>query len=320
MSFNACTHGFVVLFSILVVASGFKPAPKCPFGNGVNLAPSYYDNESFGWDLMKQYADIKTVRIEIEPNKASEGKGWIQQAINKGYDVIATCHNSKVLGSNDANELLGCGKWWAANYEDLSSAGSFTVNLMNEWGNHDISPKDYASAYENALAEVRKVYSGPVIIDAPGWGQESQKLVDALQYISDTNLILSMHIYPQSNDQGRSVQASDIYDLSATGLPCVLGEFGTRESMVSSKLSGSVDISGVVKFAKASGCAVLGWAWNGDGGTMNMVTPAWKDDADEDGKCHAESFSKGGYFDEIYRLLGASSETENNIGDGRLIV
>merc|ERR1712130_772778 len=122
--------------------------------------------------------------------------------------------------------------------------------------------------------------------------------------------ILSMHIYPESYTQGRHTQASDIYFISGAEFPCVLGEFGTRQTNVESSLSsGSVDISAVVNFAKSRGCAVLGWAWNGDGGTMNMVTPSWKDDA------KAQSFSKSGYFDSIYNLLGASSEAEKTLGN-----
>ncbi|NLP58412.1 hypothetical protein [Lutibacter sp. B1] len=42
-------------------------------GNGVNLQPSYYNsgNVTIGWDLMKTYPGIETVRIEIEPDKVS---------------------------------------------------------------------------------------------------------------------------------------------------------------------------------------------------------------------------------------------------------
>ena len=47
--------------------------------NGVNLQPSYYNGGAvnFGWGLMKQFANIKTVRIEIEPDKVNEAAEWI---------------------------------------------------------------------------------------------------------------------------------------------------------------------------------------------------------------------------------------------------
>ena len=41
-------------------------------GDGVDLQPSYYNggNVTFGFSLMQQYANIKSVRIEIEPSVA----------------------------------------------------------------------------------------------------------------------------------------------------------------------------------------------------------------------------------------------------------
>ena len=69
------------------------------------------------------------------------------------------------------------------------------------------------------------------------------------------------------------------------------GEFGTEGS-------GSVDVSGVVSHARGLGWSVLGWAWNGDGGSvMNMVDPAWAKDAT------AKSFTPSGYFNTIYNML-----------------
>jgi mannan endo-1,4-beta-mannosidase len=53
----------------------------------------------------------------------------------------------------------------------------------------------------------------------------------------------------------------------------------------------------MVNYAKTKKWAVLGWAWNGDGGTMNMVTPAWDSDAT------ASSYNTSAYFTVIYGLL-----------------
>jgi len=285
----------------LACIMSFSPSFAAPFGNGVCLQPSYYNggNVNFGWDFMKGFESIKTVRIEIEPDHAAQAKGWIQQALSNGYHVVATYHKVAALGSNDPNELLAAGNWWASNYESLSTFGSFTVNLMNEWGDHTISASEYASAVSAAMALVRRAYSGPVILDAPGWGQESKTLADAVQSMSDKNVILSMHVYPGAWNQGRghAVQSSDIDDIVGVGVPCVLGEFGGTDT-------GPVNVPEVVRYAKGKGCAVIGWAWNGDGGDMNMLSPSW---ATNPG---AQSWSKSGYFDTIYNLLATSSELQ----------
>ena len=52
---------------------------------------------------------------------------------------------------------------------------------MNEWGSHTISSASYASAYNSAISIVRTVYSGSIIIDIPGWGQETYTAAVALK-------------------------------------------------------------------------------------------------------------------------------------------
>lgn len=268
-------------------------------GNGVNLQPSYYNggNVNFAWALMKQQTKIKTVRIEIEPTVSiTLAKSWIQQAKNNGFAVIATYHKASVLGSDNTSELTAAANWWKNNYAALSQAGSFTVNLMNEWGSHNISSNAYAAAYNSAIALVRQVYSGAIIIDIPGWGQETRTAAEAVKgtngtKINDVNIILSTHIYPGAWNQGRNrtLINADLDEMATSGRPCMVGEFGTG--------SGSANWSGLTSYAKSKGWTVLGWAWNGDGGSLNMVTPSWATNPT------ATSFSTNSYFTTIYSLL-----------------
>ena len=280
-----------------------KPPPVVPIANndvltnGVNVQASYYNNGNvnFAWDLMKQQPKIKTVRIEIEPDKILQGKGWIAAAKQNGYTVIATYHKSKALASDDVAELMAAANWWKDNYALLG--GNFTINLMNEWGSHTITAAAYASAYNDAIAVVRKVYSGAIIIDIPGYGQETFTAYQACKtstiLISDINIILSAHIYSNGYNQGRSrkIQASDLDDMANTGRPCIIGEFGSGGG-------GTVDWKSVVQAAGAKKWPVLGWAWNGGGlDGMTMVLPAWGTNAT------ATSFSLGPYFTVINDLL-----------------
>jgi mannan endo-1,4-beta-mannosidase len=267
------------------------------FSNGVNLQPSYYNNGNvnFGWSLMKSYSKVRTVRIEIEPGHESQAVTWIKEARDNGYFVVATYHDYTKLGSDDANVVLTAGKWWQSNYKTLTQGNSnhFIVNLINEWGSHSMTSQNYASAYNNAITYIRSVYSGPIILDCPGWGQEIQIAAMASSSISDRNIIFSAHIYPAAWNgyKNRYVNADDLTDLQNTGRPCVIGEFGTISS-------GSADVNSIVNRAKQLGWPVLGWAWNGDGGAMNMVTPSWSSNPT------ANSFSiNNNYFYDIYNLL-----------------
>jgi len=270
------------------------------FGNGVNLQPSYYNqgNVSFGWSYMKQYDKIKTVRIEIEPDKVYQAKDWIFQAQSNGYHVIATYHKCSVLGTNDPNELLTAANWWKENYDILASFAGFTINLMNEWGNHDITVNEYSTAYNAALKIIRQFYPGLVIIDIPGWGQETTIAAAAIKgigsvKISDKNIVLSAHIYPKGWNQikGRFLERSDIEELNSTERPCIIGEFGGLVE------SGPVDVVDLVTYAKSLGWSAIGWTWNGDGGELNMVTPSWATEP------YPSSLSPSSYFNRIYDLL-----------------
>ena len=174
---------------------------------------------------MRKYGNIRTVRIEIEPDKVTEGYSWIKQANEEDYNIIATYHKYSVLGSDNASDLSQAASWWVSNYPYLRGAGAFTVNLMNEWGSHDQSPSSFADAYNNAISMVREVYSDYVIIDIPGWGQETKTAGTASAAIRDNKVVLSAHVYPTgwNSGGGHVLQASDMDDLMKTGRPCIIG-------------------------------------------------------------------------------------------------
>lgn len=270
-------------------------------GNGVNLQPSYYNNGNcdLGWTLMKQNTNIKSVRIEVEPGQETNAKRWISEAKSNGFQVIVTYHKSSVLGSDSAAELLAAGTWWKNNYNSLG--GGFIVNLMNEWGSHNITAAAYATAYNAAIAQVRTVYSGSIIIDIPGWGQETATAACAVKgcatgqtKITDTGIILSAHIYPGAYNQakGRYMNTSDLDDLASSGRACILGEFGS--------IGGSgADWSGIVDYAKTKGWTIIGWAWAGDGIGMNMISPQFQAYVSGSPK----TYTKTSYFNTVYNKL-----------------
>jgi mannan endo-1,4-beta-mannosidase len=77
----------------------------------------------------------------------------------------------------------------------------------------------------------------------------------------------------------------------STGRPCIIGEFGTEGE-------GAVDVEAVVNHAKSIGFeSVLAWAWNGDGGVMNMVNPAWYDNPT------SSTYTENSYFEDVIGML-----------------
>lgn len=267
-------------------------------GNGCDLQPSYYNdgNVNLGLSLMKTEGSIVSIRLEIDPSATgfsiNTAKSWITQLKAAGYsNLICTYH--RFGGSDNLSDLETAANWWVANYNTLG--GGFIINLCNEWGDHNISASTYASYYNTCIAIVRKVYSGTIVIDIPGWGQETYTAYQACKTssptISDGNICLSTHIYPGNYNQGRghTYQASDLADLVNTGRPCLVGEFGTG--------SGACNWEACVNQAKSDGWHVLGWAWNGDGGSLNMVSPSWASNPT------ATSFSTNSYFNTLYPYI-----------------
>lgn len=161
--------------------------------------------------------------------------------------------------------------------------------------------KQYVSNFRTPenLPPMMMPFQDTIIIDAPGWGQETAVLAAAVKgltengaRIEDPNIQLSVHVYPNGWNQGlnHNLQESDLDDLASTGRPGIIGEFGYAPA-------GGVNWQGVVSKAKSLGWPVLGWAWNGDGTGMNMVQPAWSSDPS------SGNFSPSDYFDVIYSLL-----------------
>jgi len=270
---------------------------------GANVQPSYYNsgNVNFGWSLMNANSKIQTLRMEIEPGYESQAKTWIAQAKSNGKSLICTYHHWQDNGSDSASALTTAGNWWKSNYSSLSASGSFQVNLMNEWGSHSQTNNSYASAYNSAISLVRSVYSSNIVIDIPGWGQETVTATGAVKgsggtKINDSNITLSAHIYPGAWNQGagHTLNYSDLSTMSgSSGRACMLGEFGTG--------SGAADWSGMVSSCVSAGWSAIGWAWNGDGADLNMCSPSWASSPT------ATSFSKSSYFSTIYDKLGTSS-------------
>jgi hypothetical protein len=288
-------------------------------GDGVNLQASYFcsGDMNLGWNLMNENGNIKSVRIEMDPGEQAsvpDFTRWIKEANDNGYQVIATYHNWQDNGSPDPTTLMTAANWWKDNYSQLSTAGPFTVNLMNEWGNHDVDAQEYADAYNQAISVVRGFYSGPIICDIPGWGQETHVAATASPLINDNNIILSVHIYPSAYNQvtGNWMQMSDLDYLGNAGRPVLVGEFGSKAS------SGSADWSALVDHAKSKGWTVIGWAWNGDGSPdpMNMISPYWGNN------CNVTSYSRTSYFNTVYDKLRSNPipDIKANGSDGPIVI
>jgi mannan endo-1,4-beta-mannosidase len=294
-------------FGLLSLGTGFfllqdSFAKTLDMDDGVNIQAGYFGSPvkgeiPIGWDLMRKFPEIKTVRIEVPPDEGiplATMQRWIREAAQNGYKIIVTYHRAVDNGSGDPEALLKAARWWKENYATLAVAGPFTVNLMNEWGSHKLSPEAFAKANNDAIAIVRAVYSGPIIIDIPGWGQETYVAAEASKLMSDGAIVLSVHIYGSNFVEygpHRWMMPEDLVALAKAGRPVLVGEFGGLRE-------GGADWRALVQQAKDLGWTVIAWTWNGDGEGMNMIVPSWDVD------CSMKSYYPGTYFGDVYAFLG----------------
>ena len=254
---------------------GSAISQKVEIKNGVNIQASYYNGGqvNIGWELMQSYPEIEAVRIEIEPYRINQARTWIREAHDHGYQVIATYHDSKKLGTDSKQELIKAAEWWKENYGVLSSSGPIIINVMNEWGSHTIRVSDYADAYNDAIEIIRTVYSGSLIVDVPGFGQATKIAADAYTFFEDQDIIYSVHVYTSAFniEQNRWLSNEDLSYLEATGVDCMVGEFCDAST-------GGADWCTIVDHCYENGWPLIGWAWNGDGNNMNMIEPHWRDE------------------------------------------
>jgi mannan endo-1,4-beta-mannosidase len=297
-------------------------AKTLDWDDGVNIQAGFFNpadkgNIPIGWDLMQKFDRIRTVRIEIAPDEGvsmATMQRWIREANTHDYKVIATYHRYRDNGSSDENAVAAAAAWWKANYAELSKAGPFTINMINEWGAHDQTPESFARTYNKAIAVVREFYKGPIVVDIPGWGQETVVAAKASPLIADRNIVFSIHIYSSAYiEQGPHhwMQPSDLREFSKVGRPVIIGEYGGMRE-------GAADWQALVAEAKTLGWTVLAWAWNGDGEGMNMALPSWNDEF------APAAYYPGTYFGAAYAFIGRtpdpqmtlSAENRVTFGDG----
>jgi hypothetical protein len=304
---------FLSVAPLVALAPLSASARTLDYPDGVNVMASYFGrdrgNLPIGWDLMRRFPNIGTVRIEIEPDEGvalSTMQAWIRGASASGCRVIVTHHCYKDNGSDDPEAVQKAARWWRENYAELAKAGPFAINLINEWGSHDLTAEAFAAAYNRALPVIREFYDGPVIVDIPGWAQETVTAAKASPLIKDDNIVFSIHIYSSNyvvNGPHHWMQPQDLVEFAKVGRPVMIGEFGGMRE-------GGADWRALVAQAKALGWTVLAWAWNGDGEGMNMVWPQWGDNP------APEAYWPSPYFGDVYAFLGESVRPQLSLSVG----
>ena len=143
------------------------------------------------------------------------------------------------------------------------------INIANEWGNGTETALNWKNAYQPAILTLRNAgYKIPLMIDAPGYGQNEIPVVQYGQEMLSSdplkNIIFSVHGY--SNWNNSSTYSSRIAALQAKNLCIVFGEFGWNvpDAQQPSSFKCKVDAPLLMQLCQANNIGYLGWSWMGN--------------------------------------------------------
>lgn len=202
------------------------------------------------------------------------GTGTYNFAVN--LNLPSQTFTTSLPGSGDqsASTMDCAAQYWvdaASNWKTIERYS--IINIINEWG-----PTDTTVWRDSALAAVQKMrtagYTGLIMIDAPGSGQDPASLGHAGTIIRDSgyifandpqkNVVISLHVYGVYRPGELWSVAQQMASVtSSTGVPFVIGEFGPDiliSVLGSRTLEDQREIMAVASAANLSGW--ISWAWD----------------------------------------------------------
>jgi mannan endo-1,4-beta-mannosidase len=151
------------------------------------------------------------------------------------------------------------------------------LNIANEAGDHSIKAAEFLEGYSMAVKRIRSTgLRCPVIIDASGWGQDLNILLETGPQLIENdplkNLMLSVHMWWAAEDGSTQRITKGIERSVDLNLPLLIGEFAPMG--VGCKRS--IDYHTIMKMAQKHEIGWLAWSWgavrNGDCHEMDMTS------------------------------------------------
>ncbi|MDO7908036.1 glycoside hydrolase family 5 protein [Paenibacillus sp. JX-17] len=267
----AAASGFYVSGTKLYDSTG-----KAFVMRGVNDPHSWYKN-----DLSKAIPAIaatgsNTVRIVL-----SNGTQYTKDDLASVKNIIALVNQYKMIavlevhdatGKDDYTSLDNAVNYWISIKDALiGKEDRVIVNIANEWyGTWNGSV--WADGYKKAIPKLRNAgIKNTLIVDAAGWGQYPQSIVDYGQSVlaadSLKNTMFSIHMYEYAGKDDATVKAN-MENVLNKGLALIIGEFGGQH------INGDVDEAAIMKYGKEKGVGWLAWSWYGNSSDLSYLDMA----------------------------------------------
>lgn len=138
------------------------------------------------------------------------------------------------------------------------------LNIANEAGDDKVTQEAFESTYKAAITALRGTgFKGPLVIDAPQWGQDIDRLQASGPALISAdplhNLMFSVHMW-WNDPQGTRVK-QELQQSADMGLPLMVGEFA--QHAVASCDQSPFAYSVLLDEAKTREIGWLAWSWGG---------------------------------------------------------
>lgn len=247
-------------------------------------------NNPHAWFGEKAYValdDIKAVGCNtIRIVWGTRGKDADLERIIKRcveLEMIPMVELHDVTGNTSGDRLADMANWYA----DPNRAAMLMkyerfllLNIANEWGAHKTKGAYWQSSYARCIDIMRKAgYRTTLVIDAPGWGQNIDPIIDYGQKVIDSdplhNILFSIHMYGSWN-KAEKIRAK-LTLCHQKDLPLIVGEFGYNYDNGKNNLKCKADHSVILDACNSLEYGYMPWSWTG-----NNKANQWLDLVDPD--------------------------------------
>jgi mannan endo-1,4-beta-mannosidase len=251
-----------------------------PFiARGINL--QYGDRPKAAYPALGVLHDqgANIIRLELRADTSAHD---LRRALNRAvrlktpvmvmlWEKDVTCRHDSAVLRHYAQDL------WRGRWSQVLLARKYQpylmLNIANEWGSSNNGFRDYLATYRELIGALRaRGFRMPLVIDAADCGQNPASFTDgrgATLEAADPlhNTIFSVHAYNRPWADHVKIDAN-LAALQATGLPFLLGEFGSRQLVED---GAAVDHLYLMQRAQAMGIGWIAWSWKGNGGPSQVL-------------------------------------------------
>lgn len=240
---------------------------------GINYAHSWFKSDLNTAIPAIAGTGANTVRIVL-----SNGSQYTKDDINSVKNIISLVSQHKMIAVLEVHDATGkddyasldqaVNYWISIKDAFIGKEDRVMINIANEWyGSWNGS--GWADGYKQAIPKLRNAgIKNTLIVDAAGWGQYPQSIVDYGQSVfaadSQKNTVFSIHMYEFAGKDATTVK-SNMENVINKGLPLIIGEFGGYHQ------GADVDETAILKYGQEKGIGWLAWSWHGNSADLNYL-------------------------------------------------